>query len=142
MLRNSEDLNIIFQMILTALFSLMHWFKASHHRLSEAHGTLKVKFMRPPLTILHKLTPTLSSCSVFSSQNFSIRLYIMRNVQLLDKHIPFLHFHIARLEWSGTYTIKLFKVRWLDGWLMDKYLQNLSRHKTIHIDITVQKVIF
>lgn len=66
----------------------------------------------------------------------------MRNVQLLDKHIPFLHFHIARLEWSGTYTTKLFKVRWLDGWLMDKYLQNLSRHKTIHIDITVQKVIF
>lgn len=66
----------------------------------------------------------------------------MRNVQLLDKHIPLLHSHIARLEWSGTYTIKLFNVRWLDGWLMDKYLQNLSRHKTIHIDITVQKVIF
>lgn len=54
MLRNSEDLNIIFQMILTALFSLMHWFKASHQRLSEAHSTLKVNFMRPPLTILHK----------------------------------------------------------------------------------------
>lgn len=65
MLRNSEDLNIIFQMILTALFSLMHWFKASHQRLSEAHSTLKVNFMRPPLTILHKWTPTLSSCSVF-----------------------------------------------------------------------------
>lgn len=30
MLCNSEDLNVIFQMILTAVFSLIHWFKASH----------------------------------------------------------------------------------------------------------------
>ena len=144
MLHNSEDLNIIFQMILTALFSLMHWFKTSHQRLSEAHSTLKVNFMRPPLTILHKLTPTLSLLALFFlHRTFPLGfIYIMRNVQLLDKHIPLLHSHIARLEWSGTYTIKLFKVRWLDGWLMDKYLQNLSRHKTIHIDITVQKVIF
>lgn len=57
MLCNSEDLNIIFQMILTAVFSLIHWFKASHQRLSEAHSTLKVNLMRSPLTILHKLTP-------------------------------------------------------------------------------------
>lgn len=66
----------------------------------------------------------------------------MRHVQLLDKPVSSLHSHIARLEWSGTYAIKLFEVRWLDGWLMGKYLQNLSRHKTIHIDITAQKVIF
>lgn len=52
-----QDRNIIFQMILTAVFSLIHWFKASHQRLSEAHSTLKVNLTRSPLTILHKLTP-------------------------------------------------------------------------------------
>ena len=73
MLRNSEDLNTIFQMILSALFSLMHWFKASHQRLSEAHSTLKVNFMRPPLTILHKLTPTLSLLAlVFLHRTFPL----------------------------------------------------------------------
>lgn len=142
MLCNSEDLNIIFQMILTAVFSLIHWFKASHQRLSEAHSTLKVNLMRSPLTILHKLTPHSHShlALLFFIELLHQALHYQK-CTALDKCVPSLHAHIARLEWSVTYA-KLFKVRWLDGWLMDKYLQNLSRHKTIHIDITAQKVFF
>ena len=127
-------------MILTAVFSLIHWFKASHQRLSEAHSTLKVNLTRSPLTILHKLTPH-SLLALFFFIELLHQALHYEKCTALDKCVPSLHTHIARLEWSGTYA-KLFKVRWLDGWLMDKYLQNLSRHKTIQIDINCPKSIF